>query len=129
MNYIPTNTAELYDRLKLRGGVAGGLSLKDNMIAWQLTPSCVLTAFLEGGRAFAEVRCGGKHRHAYQWRPDPEDLSDLLIELARVENVLVLRSNLLTGKEEVLYKGPKASCPIPLKRKWSWGWVCAVEPR
>ena len=128
MNYIPTNTTELYDRLKLRGGLAGGLALKDDMIFWQLTPTCVLTAFLEGGRAFAEVRYG-RGRHAYQWRPDPEDLADLLIELARVDNMLVFRTNLFTGAEALVYKGPKANCPVKPGRKWSWGKLYIVEPR
>ena len=37
MNYIPTNTTELYDRLKLHGGLTDGLSLKDNVLLCAIT--------------------------------------------------------------------------------------------
>ena len=127
MNYIPTNTTELYDRLKLHGGLTDGLSLKDNMLAWQLTPSCALTAFLEDGRAYVELRYGPSRRRSYSWRPEPEDLMTALVNLGRVGNALVLRSNLLTGKDELLYSGPKENCPYPLTRKWQWGRLYCFE--
>ena len=127
MNYIPTNTAELYDRLKLHGGLCGELSLKESQIFWQLTPGCLLTAFLEGERAYVELHFGPGRARRYAWRPDPEDILAVLAALGRSGNALVLRSNLFTGKDELLYSGPKENCPYPLRRKWQWGRLYGFE--
>ena len=120
MNYIPTNTTEIYEQLKKRSGLCAGLALKENMLVWQLT-GCTVSCFLEGERALVSIQFGPGRRRTVQRRPEPEDMLGQLLDLGRVGHVIVLRAGFLTGREELLYAGPRETCPYPLRKKWDWG--------
>ena len=127
-------TKELYAAIIRKPDLHSQPTLYDNILIWQLYKNAYVQAFCHDGDTAIDIidhsLVAGTIMH---WRPKEEDMIDVLYNLGKAGNILVLKKSLLETR--IFYAGPAQNLPTdrtPLhvsKKKWDSGLLVYLEQK